>query len=333
LISILFFTTACLQEKQESSIPNPERVTTETSEDNQKVNMSDGKEDLEQTTEVKDIKDEKVEGSKGFLWETSKGNTKVYLLGSVHVAKKDMYPLREEILEAFESSDYLAVEADPTNYNTDEAHKIFDQNKEYTDGTTLKDHISPELYSKLDEVLQSFHLSAEQYDRFKPWYVQMMLERKQIQELMYEEELGIDYFFLTNVTGTMEILELEGAILQVDYISDLPEDIQKYLLKYTVENMDKNERNIAQIMNIWNTGDIQGLERIIDDSNDGTKEAEQYYKILLDDRNVAMVEKIEGFLNSQDGKTYFVVVGAGHYVGEMGIINLLQEKGYEVTRR
>ena len=39
-----------------------------------------------------------------------------------------------------------------------------------------------------------------------------------------------------------------------------------------------------------------------------------------------MVDKIEGFLENDE--IYFVVVGAGHLVGENGIINLLEEKGY-----
>jgi uncharacterized protein len=43
-----------------------------------------------------------------------------------------------------------------------------------------------------------------------------------------------------------------------------------------------------------------------------------------------MVAKIEGYLKSKTG--YFVVVGAGHLVGEKGIITLLQKKGYKVEQ-
>ena len=46
------------------------------------------------------------------------------------------------------------------------------------------------------------------------------------------------------------------------------------------------------------------------------------------DRNIAMVDKIEGYLNSNKEEVYFIVVGALHYPGEHGIVKLLQDKGY-----
>ena len=51
---------------------------------------------------------------------------------------------------------------------------------------------------------------------------------------------------------------------------------------------------------------------------------------LLDERNFRMVDKIEGFLEDDD--VCFMVVGAGHLVGENGIINLLAKKGYKISQ-
>jgi uncharacterized protein YbaP (TraB family) len=39
-----------------------------------------------------------------------------------------------------------------------------------------------------------------------------------------------------------------------------------------------------------------------------------------------MVSKIEDFLRAKE--PYFVIVGAGHLVGNQGIIEILKEKGY-----
>ena len=51
---------------------------------------------------------------------------------------------------------------------------------------------------------------------------------------------------------------------------------------------------------------------------------------LLDDRNTAMTAKIERFL--QTPKTYFVAVGAGHLVGEQGILSQLRHKDFTVEQ-
>jgi hypothetical protein len=51
---------------------------------------------------------------------------------------------------------------------------------------------------------------------------------------------------------------------------------------------------------------------------------------LFEDRNVKMLSKIEGYLNSNG--SYFVIVGAGHMVGKRGLVELLKAKGYEVAQ-
>jgi hypothetical protein len=51
---------------------------------------------------------------------------------------------------------------------------------------------------------------------------------------------------------------------------------------------------------------------------------------LFDERNVKMLSKIEGYLNSNG--SYFVIVGAGHLVGTRGSLELLKSKGYTVEQ-
>jgi uncharacterized protein len=51
---------------------------------------------------------------------------------------------------------------------------------------------------------------------------------------------------------------------------------------------------------------------------------------LFDDRNTAMAAKIERFL--QTPKSYFVAVGAGHLVGDQGILSQLRRKNLAVDQ-
>lgn len=194
----------------------------------------------------------------------------------------------------------------------------------------MKENLSTELYIKVDEALQSFHLKVEHFNQFKPWYILFMLQTMKIQELGYDGYLGIDQYFLNNVRDNMGVLELEDSMVYTNLFSNLTEDVQMDLLKATVENLDKAEIEMAQIMTAWKTGNWSSFITL---DNDFLGDHEEFNKVLVNNRNIGMVEKIEEYLNSQDGKTYFVVVGAGHFVGEMGIIHLLQEKGYEVSKK
>src|SRR5690606_27786821 len=47
---------------------------------------------------------------KSLLWEVSSPTAKVFLLGSIHIAKKGLYPLAPSIEDAYASSDTLVLE-------------------------------------------------------------------------------------------------------------------------------------------------------------------------------------------------------------------------------
>ena len=57
----------------------------------------------------------KEDEEKLFLWKATKGDDTVWLLGTIHVAKKNFYPLPKEILKAFSRSNHLLVEVDITD--------------------------------------------------------------------------------------------------------------------------------------------------------------------------------------------------------------------------
>ena len=48
--------------------------------------------------------------SKSFIWEVSDGDSKIYLLGSVHIASEEMYPLASAIEDSYKKSDALVLE-------------------------------------------------------------------------------------------------------------------------------------------------------------------------------------------------------------------------------
>ena len=54
------------------------------------------------------------------------------------------------------------------------------------------------------------------------------------------------------------------------------------------------------------------------------------YEKLVYERNRNMAEKIEAYLKTK--RTYLVIIGAAHLVGEKGIIEILRGKGYRVVQ-
>ncbi|WP_036717526.1 TraB/GumN family protein [Paenibacillus harenae] len=269
------------------------------------------------------------EPSQGFLWKAENAGNTVYLLGSIHVANEAMYPLRPEILEAYEASDYLVVEADITNGNVETNQKLVAEISTYKDGTTLKDHVSEEAYKKVEEILKENGLEPNVLDSFEPWSVSSTLDYFTMLKSGYDTSIGIDAYFLKQAGESgLPVLELESIESQLQIFDNFSEDLQEEMLLTSIESYYAEDSSLDQLTETWVTGNEEELLALTSE----TTMNEELYKTLLKDRNIQMVEKINGYLNGQEKKAYFVVVGAAHMLGEDGLVKLLEQKGFTVTR-
>ncbi|MDQ0116102.1 TraB/GumN family protein [Paenibacillus harenae] len=281
-------------------------------------------------SELRAVYVEVNEPSRGFLWKVENEGNVVYLLGSIHIANDAMYPLRPEITNAFDASDYLVVEADITKANEPEVQELVLKLSTYTDGTTLKDHLSPETYAKLEGILKENGLPAGAFDMYKPWSVSTTLDYLKAMQSGYNGDNGIDMNFLAQaIERKVPIVELESIEFQLKMLDGFSAELQEEMLATSIENYYATESGIDELSEMWVTGDEEKLMAITNE----TGEHEELNKAMLTDRNIPMVDKIEGYLKDEDGETYFVVVGAAHMLGEDGIVPLLEKKGYKVIRQ
>ncbi|MBN1696863.1 MAG: TraB/GumN family protein [Spirochaetales bacterium] len=271
---------------------------------------------------------EKGTGStKIFLWEVESETTTCYLLGSIHLAPKEVYPLADIIEQAFDYSDILVVEIDVT---AAAAGEDFYERTMYPPGETLKMHISEELYELTRKTLDDLGLGIGFFKLFKPWAVAMTIETLKLADKGYDPELGIDMYFLKKARGNKEIRELESIEFQVDLFDGLSDELQEQFLYSTISGLDNSDEEIDEFLEAWKTGDTERLETLLFESMQKDRELLPVYDKLLHERNANMVQKIEGYLETD--RVYFVVVGAAHLIGETGIVRRLEEKGYRCVQ-
>ncbi len=267
---------------------------------------------------------------RGFLWEVKQGDNKVYLVGSMHIADQSFYPLRKEYEEAFKQSDVLGVEVDISKV-TEADQQLSLKLGMYDDGSKLQDHIAPETYARLGKVLKENGMEPNALDTFKPWFAELTLATLEATKSGYEATEGIDLHFLQKAAERkLPVVELETFDSQMKMISGFSEELQEKNLNTAIDNIGQSQTQALKDMaEMWKSGnDAQLLELT---NSMGTEP--EYRKAMLTDRNIQMVDKINGYLQQGDGKTYFIVIGAGHFLGEDGIVQLLQNKGYTVERK
>ncbi|MGG4483986.1 TraB/GumN family protein [Paenibacillus illinoisensis] len=269
-------------------------------------------------------------GGRGFMWEVESNGNTVYLVGSMHIADDSFYPLREEFEEAFAEADYLGVEIDISKAADEAQQKLILDLGSYQDGSTLKDLVSSETYTKLGDILKKNGLEPNALDAFKPWVAESTLASLKSTTAGYEASAGVDLYFIQKaIESKLPIIELESYESQLGMFNDFSKELQEETLKATLDNFDVLDDSVNQMAEMWKTGNDEQLLELTNSFSDN----EEYNKAMLIDRNIGMADKIDGYLKSDKKEEYFIVVGAAHYLGEHGIVKLLEDKGYTVERK
>lgn len=279
-------------------------------------------------------------GAKGLAWKVEHNGNTVYLLGSIHAGNSLIYPINDKLKEAFYESDALLVEANILNMGNQLEGLI--ELITYQDGTTLKDHISEKTYQKLLQVSEIYGMPIELFEEFKPWSIGITLETLSMTDIdnvdgnLPSAILGIDLYFMSHAQIIqMPIIELEGLSHQSDLFDNLSSEFQDQYLNKVLDNiLNPSDDHLDSVelleewLNQWKDGDIEGFtESYLKNAVDTEDEISN---MLFGERDRNMAEKIIDLLESEEKGTYFVVVGAGHFVVPDTIIYQLKDKGYNV---
>lgn len=295
-------------------------------------------------------------GSKGFLWEVKSGENTVYMLGSIHMASFGIYPFSKTLLDAYLSSDALAVELNA--FNTADAIAA-SQLGVYSDGTTLKDHVSEATYKKTIELAASMGYPEEQIAMLKPWYIYtsfsslISTDSGSVEEASMAASLGIDMNFTMNaLIYGKPVLEVEGYDFQLKVIDSFSAELEEYLLNETIDTLndvqagtdDDNKESLDQMLEFWKSGDAEAFKKYTSpeyefpELSDPETTAEEkayiaeFQKKLITNRDKGMADYIDNLLKAEGSSTYFVIVGSGHYISDYSVLDRLTEKGYVISQ-
>ena len=267
---------------------------------------------------------------KSFFWVAKGKKNLVYLLGSIHIGTKDMYPMRPAIEKAFQASDFVAYEINPNELSRQEKAKLLLKYVFYPSGKTLKDYVSKKTYHLVKKKLQDEKLPVRQFMKMRAWFLAINLLYHQARKSGLSEKYGVDFYFMGK-SQEKRVLGLESFKYHFGFFNKIPHKVHEYNLKLTVEELDKSVDELRNMLTYWKTGDIPNLERLMFEPFEKNPILMPLYDKMVVERNIVMTKKIEKYL--QGTRTYFVVAGAGHFVGKKGIIKELRRKGYSVERR
>ena len=269
-----------------------------------------------------------AEANKSCLWEIKTDRNSVYLLGSLHLMKKEAYPLSRAIENAYDNSGIIVFETDLDAMNDPAFQLKMMSAGMYLEGNTLSKNLPKKTYLLLKERLKELNLPVESFDSFKPWFCATVISIAELKKRGFDPVFGIDnYFFSKAKQDSKKRFFFETGEFQINLFTAMEELNQTLFLEQTLKDIEIIETMFPEIVKCWKNGDAKNLALII---NKSLMEYPAIYERFIIKRNNNWLSMIESFLR-QD-KNVLIIVGTGHLVGGEGIVELLKNKGYKLKQ-
>lgn len=268
------------------------------------------------------------------FYKVSDDNSSVYILGSIHLGRMNIYPLPSKIMSIYKNSETVMFEADFINSSDYRDYYAIDETEVLVGKETVERAVMAikEEYPNMERRAKKAYPSINMDNITQADYqtLQGLLALAASTKAKLIDECGIDQAFARyalrdkkNIIGA-ETLEEQYALTY-----NLPSEAYEEMLNeyIAVEEMAKK---LNDEFNMWCNGDAAALEQVevspLRQANEESWQHMQYANFL--NRNKHMADKVIQQLNKDE--TTFALLGAAHIVGKEGVITLLKESGYTV---
>jgi len=266
----------------------------------------------------------------GLLWQVQAPNGRTsHVLGTFHTSDPRVLALPAPVAEALDQAETLAVEI----VLTLQEQQAMALAAMLSDGRSLEQILGPELFARSAIAAQSYGLGAAQLRLFKPWGL-LSLFAMPPEEIQRQQSgaRALD-FHLQDLAKSQgkQVVALETVAEQIDLFDSLSDEEQVMLLRSTLDEQDENPTLFNDLVADYLARDLTAIQGMMTElSKDVDPEFQaRFVERLIDQRNRTMVDRAEPLLRR--GKA-LIAVGALHLPGPQGILSLLAERGYEVSR-
>ena len=267
---------------------------------------------------------------KPFLWAIE-GETPSYLYGTIHVPDDRVLAIPEVVGKAIASSDAFYAELAMDDLASMAGAFMLPA------GQSLKGILDEKLYQRLDKYFQSKGVPLAVMQNFKVWAVNLQLGLLDYLPALAAGKQPLDLFLYQRAKSQgKQVGGLETVEEQLSLFEGLSQDEQIKLLEDSLTLLEESVGKPSPsdtVVKIYLKGDtselLEELNRWVDlDDPVGRR----FTQKVLGDRNVTMANRIAEKIGSNAGKSFFFAIGSGHLGADDGVIKLLEEKGFRLTR-
>lgn len=262
------------------------------------------------------------------VFKVSNGENTLYIGGTLHLLSESDYPLPNAYDTAYQHSETLVFETDLDALETQEFAQSMMKKLTYTQGNSLADDLSEKTIANLSAHMEARGLSLSNFMMYKPAFLSITLSMIELQIMGLTSE-GVDkHFFNRGKNDNKTILWLESPEQQLSFIQKMGNGDEDAFIQYTLEDIETLPQVLPKMKSSWKAGDIDKMYE--ESMADFKSEYPDIFDTLLSSRNKSWMQFLVEALATKS--TEFVLVGALHLPGELGVLNMLEQQGFSVEK-
>ncbi len=263
------------------------------------------------------------------LYVVRDADSTIYLYGTVHVRPRGTDWGDEDVRAALASADEIWTEIEISPETDQRAQALATQMGRAPADRPLSSWLTAEENARLDALTQRLGIARAYLEPMQPWMAGLTLSLLPIMQAGYDPSSGVDRAVDTYGDANGKTMRsFETIEQQLGFFAGLDEETQRAFLREAIDEAEQGPSMIAEMTTAWERGDLDTLERVVVD--DTREEYPDVYEALFVRRNNAwmdvLVRELEG------SGVDFVAVGAGHLLGQDGLVAQLRARGYTVER-
>ncbi|HET9230665.1 MAG TPA: TraB/GumN family protein [Vitreimonas sp.] len=263
------------------------------------------------------------------LYVVRDADSTMYLYGTVHVRPRGTDWGDADVRAALASAEEIWTEIEISPQADAQAQALATQLGQAPADKPLSSWLTADENERLNALTQRLGIPRAYLETMQPWMAGLTLSLLPIMQAGYDPMSGVDRAVDAYGDANGKTMRsFETIEQQLGFFSALNEETQREFLREAINEAEQGPAMIGEMTSAWERGDLETLERVVVD--DTRREYPEVYESLFLRRNNAWMEVLTREM--QGSGVDFVAVGAGHLLGEDGLVEQMRARGYTVER-
>ncbi|MDP5362384.1 MAG: TraB/GumN family protein [Paracoccaceae bacterium] len=281
--------------------------------------------------------------AEGLLWTATQGARTLTIIGTMHIYDPRLEEIRAKVSEPVTKADIILLEATPEEEAQLQDLLVTDPGRLFiVDGPTLPDLLDEATWTLIADAATQRGIPAFMAAKMQPWYLSLMLAIPSCaMSDMVAGASGLDHMISADATAAgvpLQALEPYTTLFDIFQSDSIAEQVD--LLRVNLLAPDLQQKMFVAMLDRYFAEDIGRLwemSRIALEDVPGLDPAEgaamftEMQDALLDQRNRNWIPVITDAAQTHDN--IVIAVGAAHLIGDQGILRLLENEGWTITRQ